>query len=223
MSSQDKNSACNKLVNLNCCLPSGGVILCRGCSERERFVMFISLSVSKGHETSFVISHHFQYRKPFRFQQLFISTRRANCTRLKIPLFILQHVDSASEDEVSESEETVEELLARGNDHDTSEDSDNEASATAQKNKESTYAPITNIPGIEGALFSVTQTYPLPSLPSTSLEDSTLPEQNGGSPSSHQSGSLVTGRFDGKRIPVQSKLEESKNLCSNLLWFVPCL
>lgn len=117
------------------------------------------------------------------------------------------HVDSASEDEVSESEETVEELLATGNDHDTSEDS--EALATAQKNKESTYAPITNIPGIEGALFSVTQTYPLPSLPSTSLEDSTLPEQNGGSPSSHQSGSLVTGRFDGKRIPVQNSCELS--------------
>ena len=185
--------------------------------------MFLSLSLSKGHETSFVISYHFQYRKPFRFQWLFISTRSANCTRLKIPLFILQHVDSASEDEVSESEETVEELLATENDHDTSEDSDNETLATAQKNKESTYAPITNIPGTEEALFSVTQTYPLPSLPSTSLEDSTLPEQNGGSPSSHQSGSLVTGRFDGKRIPVQSKLEESKNLCLNLLWFVPCL
>lgn len=184
--------------------------------------MFISLSVSKGHETSFVISHHFQYRKPFRFQQLFISTRRANCTRLKIPLFILQHVDSASEDEVSESEETVDGLLATGNDHDTSEDSDNEALATPQKNKASTYTPITNIPGTEEALFSVTQTYPLPSLPSTSLEDSTLPEY-GGSPSSHQSGSLVTGRSDVQRIPVQSKLEESKNLCLNLLWFVPCL
>lgn len=120
------------------------------------------------------------------------------------------HVDSASEDEVSD--ETVEELPAIGNDHDTSEDSDNETftSATPKKNEASTYAPITNIPGIEGALFSVTQTYPLASLPSTSLEDSsTLPEQNGGSPSSHQSGSLVTGRSDGQRIPVQNSCELS--------------
>lgn len=116
-------------------------------------------------------------------------------------------MDSASEDEVSESDETGEELLAIGNDHDTSEDSDYEALATLQKNEASTCAPIRNIPGIEGALFSVTQRYPLPPLPSTSLEDSTFPEQNGGSPSSHQSGSLVlTGRSEGQRIPIQSKL-----------------
>ena len=115
-------------------------------------------------------------------------------------------MDSASEDEASESDETGEELLAIGNDHDTSEESDNETLATLQKNKASAYAPIRNIPGIEGALFSATQTYPLPSMPSTSLEDSTLPEQNGGSPSSHQSGSLVlTGRSHGQRIPIQSK------------------
>lgn len=222
MSSEDKNSIYNKLVKLNCCIPSKGVILCFFRQTWEELCQVaavkgkdsLSLSVSEAHEASFVISHHFQYRTPFRFQWLFISTRKASCRRLKIPLFILQRVDS--EDEVSESEETVEELPAIGNDHDTSEDSDNES---LKKNEASTYAPIRNICGIEGALFSVTQTYPLPSLPSTSLEYSTLPGQNGGGPSSHQSGSLVTGRSDGQRIPVQSKLEESRNLCLNLLWF----
>lgn len=84
---------------------------------------------------------------------------------------------------------------------------------------------ITNLSGIEGAFFSVAQTCPeslLPLLPSTSLEHSP-PEQHGGSRSSHQSGSLVTGRSDEERTPVQSKFEESKNVCSNLLWFVLCL
>ena len=121
----------------------------------------------------------------------------------------MQNADS--EDEVSESDETVEELLATGNDsvQHTSEDPDNETLSTLQKNKASTFAPMTDLPGIEGAFFSVTQTYPLPSLPSTSLEDSTLTEQNGGTHSFHQSGSLVTGRSDGQKTPVQSKLEES--------------
>ena len=80
--------------------------------------------------------------------------------------------------------------------------------------------PITNLPDTEGAFFSITQTCPLPSLPSTSLEDSNFPEQNGGGRNFHQSESLVTGRSDEEKIPVQSKLEESKDLCFNLLWFV---
>ena len=91
------------------------------------------------------------------------------------------------------------------------EDSENEAMATLQKEKASRCMPVTNLPGIEGALFCVTETFPFPLLPSTTLEDSTLPEQSGGSRSSHQSGSLVTGRSNGEKIPVQSKLEESKN------------
>lgn len=110
-----------------------------------------------------------------------------------------------------------------GNDseqHDALEDSDNEALATLQKDKASTYTSITNLPGTEGSLFSVvtSQSYPerLPSLPSTSLEDS-FPDQDEGSRSSHQSGSLVSGRSNEEKTPVQSKLEESENLCSNLL------
>ena len=86
--------------------------------------------------------------------------------------------------------------------------------------------PVTNLPevGIEGAFFSVTQTCPedLLSLSSTPLED-TLPDQNGGSRNSHQSGSLVTGRSNEDKAPVQSKLEKSKNLFVKLLWFVLCL
>lgn len=109
--------------------------------------------------------------------------------------------------------------------HNDLEDSENEALATLQKEKAPTYMSVTNFSGVEGALFSVIETYPLPSLPSTSLEDSTLPEQNGGNRtcSSHQSGSLVRGRSDGEKTPVQSKLEESKNFCLSLLCFVPCL
>lgn len=211
MSSQDKNSG--NMVNLNRCLPSGGVIFCQG---KIRDVYFPFTFISS--RSQFLNLQNYWYRTPFRFRQLFISNRKAGCGRLKIRFFYLQNVDS--EDEVSESDETVEELLAIGNDsvqHDDLKDSENEALATPQKEKASTYTPVTNLSGIEGVLFSVTETCPLPSLPSTSLEDSTSPEQNGGSRSSHQSRSLVTGRSDGEKTPVQSKLEESKKFCLNLL------
>lgn len=126
-------------------------------------------------------------------------------------------------DDVSESDETVEELLAIGNNseqQDGLEHSDNEDLVSRQKDKVSPCMPVTNLPGvgIQAAFFSVTQTCPghlLPLMPSTSLED-TSPEQNGGSRSSHQSGSLVTGRSDEEKTPVQSKLAESENLCLNV-------
>ena len=174
--------------------------------------------------------------------------------RLKVPLFHLQYADS--EDEVSESDETIEEPLAIGNDSEQDDSVEvKETSATLHKDIASTSSgsgrdekcrpttfqtvgalqmrcqlsggvinesrtklaelntSITNLPGIERPLFSVvTTSCPerlLPSLPSTSLEDSS-PEQDGGSRSSHQSGSLVTGRANEEKTPVQSKLEEFK-------------
>jgi len=100
------------------------------------------------------------------------------------------------------------------------EHSDNEDLVARQKDKASPYMLVTNLPGVgtEAAFFSVTQMCPeglQPLMPSTSLED-TSPEQNGGSHSSHQSGSLVTGLSDEEKTPVQSKLAESENLCLNV-------